>query len=98
MTYDVKPSAQCLGESIEKDASGIDISLLRPLFTIYATITRPSRGLFFQHYIQFRKKNQLNTEALKRREGMKISREIIDDFSVGWTGAAMKDLSVLYKK
>ena len=40
-------------------------------------------------------KNQLNTEALKRREGMKISREIIDDFSVGWTGAAMRDLSVL---
>ena len=29
---------------------------------------------------------------------MKIYREIIDDFSVGWTGAAMKDLSVLYKK
>ena len=26
---------------------------------------------------------------------MKIYREIIDDFSVGWTGAAMKDLSVL---
>ena len=64
MTYDVKPSAQYVGDNIEKYASGIDISLLRPLFTIYATINRPSRGLFFN--ITFSsEKNQLNTEALK---------------------------------